>query len=95
MIASAVMGRVVEVDAFEQVLLLAGLDNQGDLPPREAPLTPEDAALYDLLLDKPVTLPRFAPRLVTASLLREVMEAEEDSPLPGRDPATGDRLTNP
>jgi hypothetical protein len=81
MVASAVMGGVVKLDAFEAVLVLAGLDNADDLPPREAPLTPEDAAaLYDRLLDKPVPLARFGQRLVASYLLREAMEGEEELP---------------
>jgi hypothetical protein len=80
-VAAAVMGGAVQLDAFEQVLTLAGVDNLQVLPAREAPFTPEDAAaLYELLLDKPVTLANFGPRLVASSLLREVMEGEEELP---------------
>lgn len=58
-----VQGRLVEVDAFEQLLLRAGLDNFNQLPPREADLTPEEAAeLYDVLLTRPVTLLGSGPR---------------------------------
>jgi len=81
LVASAVMGGLVVLDGFEVVLGLAGLDNFNDLPAREAPFTPEDAAaLYDRLLDKPVTLAGFGPRLVASYLLREVMEGEEEVP---------------
>jgi Restriction endonuclease fold toxin 5 len=80
-VASAVMGGIVRLDAFERVLLLAGVDNFQALPAREAPLTPEDAAaLYEVLLEKPATLAGFGPRLVASSLLREVMEGEEELP---------------
>jgi len=74
-VAAAVMGGVVHLDAFEQVLRRAGVDNSQALPALEAPFTPEDAAaLYELLLEKPVTLANFGPRLAASSLLREVME---------------------
>jgi hypothetical protein len=73
------MGGLAHMDAFEQLLLYAGLDNFDELPPHEAPLTPEDAAaLYDNLLEKRATLAGFGPRLVTSYLLREIMEGEEE-----------------
>jgi hypothetical protein len=69
------------MDAFEQLLVLAGVDNLGELPPPEAPLTPEDAAqLYDVLLDKPVSMANFAPRLVASYLLHEAIEEEQELP---------------
>jgi hypothetical protein len=78
-VARSVMGGLEKVDAFEQVLIYAGLDNFYDLPSREAPLTPEDAAaLYDMLLEQRVTLAGFGPRLVAAYVLRELMEGEEE-----------------
>jgi len=81
LVARAAQGALLQVDAFEEVLLLAGLDNVHHLPPREAPLTPEDAAaLYDVLLGKPVILARFGPRMVAAFLLREAMEEEQELP---------------
>lgn len=81
LVAAGVMGGAVQVDTFERVVLLAGLDNVQDLPEREAPFTPEDAAaLYDRLLEKPVTLAGFGPRLVASRVLREVMEGEEEVP---------------
>lgn len=81
LVASAVKGGLVQVDAFERVLVLAGVDNINDLPAREAPFTPEDAAaLYGMLLNKPVPLANFGPRLVASFLLREVMEGEEELP---------------
>ena len=79
LVARAAQGALLQVDAFEQVLLFAGLDNVHHLPPREAPLTPEDAAaLYDVLLGKPVTLAGFGPRMVASYLLREAMEQEPE-----------------
>ncbi|MFL5350151.1 MAG: Tox-REase-5 domain-containing protein [Hyalangium sp.] len=81
MVTRAVLGGVRALDAFDAVLVLAGLDNPEALPLPEAPLTPEDAAaLYDELLDKPVPLAQFGPRLVASYLLREAMEAEEELP---------------
>ncbi|WP_224241616.1 Tox-REase-5 domain-containing protein [Hyalangium gracile] len=79
LVARAVMGGLVQVDGFEAVLLLGGLDNLNELPARGEPLTPEEAArLYEVLLGKPVTLAGFGPRLVASYLLREVMEGEEE-----------------
>jgi hypothetical protein len=75
-----VQGRLVELDAFEALLLWAGLNDSSTLlPSREADLTPEDAAeLYEALLVRPVTLARFGPRLAASYLLLEVMEGEEE-----------------
>jgi hypothetical protein len=79
LVTDALLGRLQEVDSFEYVLLLAGVDTVNALPTPEAPLTPEDAAaLYDVLLDKPVTLYNFGPRLVASYLLREAMEEEQE-----------------
>lgn len=81
LVARAAQGALHQVDAFEEVLLFAGLDNVGLLPPREVPLSPEDAAaLHDVLLDKPVTLAGFGPRLVASFLLRQAMEEEQEVP---------------
>jgi len=79
LVARAAQGALYHADAFEQVLLLAGLDTAHHLPPAEAPLSPEDAAaLYDVLLGKPVTLVGFGPRMVASFLLREAMEQEQE-----------------
>jgi hypothetical protein len=81
MVTRAVLGGLRQTDTFEQVLGLAGLDTPEAFPWPEAPLTPEDAAaLYDVLLDKPVSLAQFGPRLVASFLLREAMEGEEELP---------------
>lgn len=65
---------LLEVDAFEKLLVYAGLDPAEDLPPRVNPLTPEEAArTLALLLQKPVTLGNFPPRMAAAHLLREVL----------------------
>jgi len=68
----------VRVDAFEHLLLLTGLDAfEGSLP-RGATLTPREATrLLEVLLQQPVTLASFPPRLVMGHLLREVL-AEGD-----------------
>ncbi|QRK09220.1 hypothetical protein JQX13_03415 [Archangium violaceum] len=74
-------GRLVEMDGFEALLLRAGVNDPGLLPPGDEDFTPEDAAeLYDVLLSRPVTLAGFGPRLTAASLLREVMEREDGLP---------------
>lgn len=63
------------MDAFEALLLYAGLDNRWDLPPSGQPLTPGEAArLLGVLLGKPVTLANFPPRMAASHLLREVLE---------------------
>lgn len=78
-VSRMVKGALVEMDAFERLLVYAGLDNYNELPARQAPLTPEEAAaLYDVLLDKPVTLPGFGPRLAISRLLGEIMEGDEE-----------------
>lgn len=74
MAARLVTSGAVRVDAFEELLLLAGLDNIYDLPPRDAPLSPPEAArVLALLLRKPVTLASFPPRMAAGYLLREVL----------------------
>jgi len=71
---------LLEVDAFEKLLVYAGLDPTEDLPLRVNPLTPEEAArALALLLQKPVTLGNFPPRMVAAHLMREVLEDGEAS----------------
>jgi hypothetical protein len=83
LVARAALSGLQRLDTFEEVLVLAGIDNAGELPPHEAPLSPEEAAaLYDVLLDKPVTLASFGPRLVASFLLREAMEEEQELPRP-------------
>jgi hypothetical protein len=79
-----VQGRLVELDAFEALLLRAGLlDDSNSRLAREVDFTPEDAAeLYEALFSKPVTLGSFGPRLVASYLLREVMEGEEEPSRP-------------
>jgi hypothetical protein len=76
----AVLGGLVQVDSFEDLLLLAGLEHVHDLPPRGAPLTPQEAArVLTMLLHKPVTLACFPPRMAAGHLLREVLEGGEVS----------------
>ncbi len=80
MAVRAVSGGAVEVDAFESLLALAGLDNFEDLPPRGASLPPQEAVrVLAVLLRKPVTLGSFPPRMAVGHLLREVLERGEVS----------------
>ena len=66
---------LLEVDAFEALLVRAGLEDRDTLPPRDAPLTPEDAArLLGGLGQRPVTRGSFPPRMAAGHLLREVLE---------------------
>ncbi len=76
----AVENGLLEVDTFEKLLVHAGLDPTEDLPVRVNPFTPEEAArVLALLLQKPVTLGNFPPRMTAAWLLREVLEGGEAS----------------
>jgi hypothetical protein len=76
----AVASGAVQVDAFEYLLLLAGLTHIDDVPPRGAPLTPPEAArVLEVLLNKPMTLGSFPPRMAACHLLREVLERGEVS----------------
>ena len=80
MAVRTVTSGAVRVDAFEELLVLAGLDNVNDLPPRGAPLIPQEAArLLGVLLEKPVTLGSFPPRMAVGHLLREVLEGGDVS----------------
>ena len=80
MAVRAVASGAVQVDAFEYLLALAGLDNFNDLPPRGAPLTPQEAArVLTVLMNKPVTLGSFPPRMAICHLLREVLEGGDVS----------------
>ncbi|EPX63273.1 hypothetical protein D187_005679 [Cystobacter fuscus DSM 2262] len=75
MAVRAVASGARQADAFESLLLLAGLDNVNDEPPRGAPLTTEEAArVLAVLLNKPVTLGSFPPRMAVCHLLREVLD---------------------
>lgn len=79
--ARALKQRLVRGDALVEVLLRAGLTRASERLPAEAPLSPEDAsALFDALLEQPVTLAGFGPRLVASRLLREVVEGDEEVP---------------
>jgi hypothetical protein len=80
MAVRTVAGGLRRSDAFEALLVSAGLDNIGDLPPSGAPLTPDEAArLLAVLLRKPLTLANFPPRMGASHLLREVLERGEVS----------------
>ncbi|CAM4527524.1 MULTISPECIES: SitA3 family lipoprotein polymorphic toxin [Myxococcus] len=76
----AVETGMLEVDAFEKLLVLAGLGDTDVLPPRVNPFTPEEAdRLLALLVETPVTLGNFPPRMAVGHLLREVLEGGEVS----------------
>ncbi len=80
MAVRAVVSGARKADAFEYLLLLAGLDNVNDEPPRDVPLTPQEAAqVLAVLMNKPVTLGSFPPRMAVCHLLREVLEGGEVS----------------
>jgi hypothetical protein len=77
-VARKVEERLGGADSFIGLLRLAGLV---ELPPEEAPLSPEDAAaLFDALLEQPVTVRSFGPRLAASRLLREVVEGDVEVP---------------
>lgn len=80
MAVRAVASGARQADAFEYLLLLAGLDNVNDEPPRGAPLTPQEAArVLTVLMNKPVTLGSLPPRMAACYLLREVLEGGDVS----------------
>ncbi len=69
-----------EVDAFEKLLVAAGLEDPGARPRHGRALSPSEAArLLALLMNRPVTLASFPPRMVAGHLLREVQEGGEVS----------------
>ncbi|RYZ37378.1 MAG: hypothetical protein EOO72_10590, partial [Myxococcaceae bacterium] len=71
---------LLEVDAFEKLLVRAGLDALDELPLRHNPFTPEDAVeVLGRLMQKPVTLRTFPPRMAAGFLLREVLARGEVS----------------
>ncbi|NOK16578.1 Tox-REase-5 domain-containing protein [Corallococcus carmarthensis] len=71
---------LLEVDAFEKLLLRAGLEDLEELPVRRNPFTPDDAAeVLNRLMEKPVTFGTYPPRMAAGFLLREVLEAGEVS----------------
>jgi hypothetical protein len=80
MAVRTVASGAVQVDTFESLLALAGLDSFNDLPPRGAPLSPQEAGrVLAVLLRKPVTLGSFPPRMAVCHLLREVLAGGEVS----------------
>ncbi|RKH44066.1 Tox-REase-5 domain-containing protein [Corallococcus sicarius] len=71
---------LLDVDAFEKLLFRAGLEDLDELPLRRNPFTPEDAVeVLGRLMEKPVTLDAFPPRMAAGFLLREVLERGEVS----------------
>ena len=76
MAVRAVASGAVQVDAFEELLALAGLDDFNALPSRGDALTSEEAfQVLALLVNRPVTLGSFPPRMAVCHLLREVLES--------------------
>jgi hypothetical protein len=71
----AVSGGAVQVDAFEYLLILAGLDDVNEMPSRNAPFSQREAArVLTVLMRKPMTPGSFPPRMAVCHLLREVLE---------------------
>ncbi|RKH55124.1 Tox-REase-5 domain-containing protein [Corallococcus llansteffanensis] len=71
---------LLDVEPFEHLLLRAGLDSLDELPVRRNPFTPEDAVeVLGRLMEKPVTLGTFPPRMAAGFLLREVLEGGDVS----------------
>jgi hypothetical protein len=67
-------------DAWEELLLGAGLDSREERPLSGSALTPPQAArLLGVLVRKPVTLGTFPPRMAACHLLREVLARGEVS----------------
>jgi hypothetical protein len=80
MAARAVASNTVQVDGFQELLLLAGLSPLDGLPSPGTPLSPREATrLLTVLLRTPVTLGAFPPRMAVSHLLREVLEGGEAS----------------
>ncbi|RKH62568.1 hypothetical protein [Corallococcus llansteffanensis] len=71
---------LLKEDTFEELLVRAGLEEGDALPVRRNPFTPEDASeVLERLMEKPVTLGTFPPRMAAGFLLREVLERGEVS----------------
>ncbi|RKG83032.1 hypothetical protein D7W82_25795 [Corallococcus sp. CA049B] len=71
---------LLDVDAFEKLLVRAGMEDVDELPLRRNPFTPDDAVeVLGRLMEKPVTLGTFPPRMAAGFLLREVLEHGEVS----------------
>ncbi|WP_276375044.1 Tox-REase-5 domain-containing protein [Corallococcus exercitus] len=71
---------LLDLEAFEKLLVRAGLEDVDELPLRRNPFTPDDAVeVLDRLMEKPVTLGTFPPRMTAGFLLREVLEQGEVS----------------
>ncbi|MFY0579249.1 Tox-REase-5 domain-containing protein [Cystobacter fuscus] len=70
-----VLGGAVQVDAFEYLLALAGLDDVHDMPSSRVFLSRQEAArVLTVLMRKPMTAGSFPPRMAACHLLREVLE---------------------
>jgi len=78
--ADAISPGAARVEAWEQLLAAAGLEDRDERPPRGSPLTPTQAErLLKVLLRKPVTLGTFPARMAVGHLLRQVLEQGEVS----------------
>src|SRR5262245_26645372 len=75
MVVQAAEGSAVALDAFEGLLMQAGMESLDQLPSRTRPLDGEGAMrLLALLMEKPFLLRNFPQRMGVCFLLREVME---------------------
>lgn len=80
MAGRAVASGAVQLDAFEQLLVAAGLETRDEWPVSGSALTPKQASrLLAALLQKPMTLANFPPRMGASYLLREVLAGGEVS----------------
>ncbi|MBN8468095.1 hypothetical protein JYJ95_16360 [Corallococcus exiguus] len=71
---------LLKLESFEELLVRAGLDELDELPLRRNPFTPDDAVeVLGRLMEKPVTLGTFPPRMAAGFLLQEVLEQGEVS----------------
>lgn len=75
MVVQAVEGSAAQLDAFESLLVEAGVEDLHQLPQRRRPLDQGSATrLLAMLLERPVPLRCFPQRMGACFLLREVME---------------------
>ncbi|MBZ4334474.1 hypothetical protein [Corallococcus sp. AS-1-12] len=71
---------LLHLEPFEELLIRAGLDEPDELPLHRNPFTPDDAVeVLGRLMEKPVTLGTFPPRMAAGLLLQEVLEQGEVS----------------
>ncbi|RKH18549.1 hypothetical protein D7V77_33975 [Corallococcus sp. CA041A] len=71
---------LLDLESFEELLVRAGLEDPDELPLRRNPFTPDDAVeVLGRLMEQPVTLGTFPPRMAAGFLLQEVLERGEVS----------------